>query len=64
MTYPGGKNGSGTWQRIISHIPAHRVLVELFGGSAAPDTVAILKGTDKRCLRRIHVQRSSSTRLE
>lgn len=34
-SYPGGKNGAGVWQRIISHIPRHRVLVELFGGGAA-----------------------------
>jgi len=33
--YPGGKNSDGTWQRIISQIPPHRVYVELFGGSAA-----------------------------
>jgi len=35
MSYPGGKDGAGVWQKIISHIPRHRVLVELFGGSAA-----------------------------
>ncbi len=35
MNYPGGKNSEGTWQRIISQIPPHRVCVELFGGSAA-----------------------------
>lgn len=34
-TYPGGKDGAGVWQRIISHIPPHDVLVELFGGAAA-----------------------------
>lgn len=35
MRYPGGKNSEGTWQRIVSQIPPHRVCVELFGGSAA-----------------------------
>ena len=35
MKYDGGKNAPGVVQRIISQIPRHRVLVELFGGSAA-----------------------------
>jgi len=35
MRYPGGKNGSGSYQRIISEIPLHSVYIELFAGSAA-----------------------------
>lgn len=35
MKYDGGKNGEGTYQRIINQIPPHRVYVELFAGSAA-----------------------------
>lgn len=33
--YPGGKNGAGTYQRIINLIPPHRVYIEPFAGSAA-----------------------------
>lgn len=35
MNYVGGKNGSGSYQRIISEIPFHSVYIELFAGSAA-----------------------------
>ena len=35
MRYPGGKNLSGCYQRIISQIPPHRLDVEPFAGSAA-----------------------------
>lgn len=34
MRYPGGKNGSGSWQRIISEITPCSRFVELFAGSA------------------------------
>lgn len=30
--YYGGKSGSGTYQKIINQIPAHKIYVELFGG--------------------------------
>jgi hypothetical protein len=33
--FDGGKNGDGVYQRIINHMPPHRVYVELFLGSAA-----------------------------
>lgn len=33
--YPGGKNQSGTYQRIINQIPPHDIYVELFLGSGA-----------------------------
>jgi len=33
--YPGGKNGSGVYQRIINQIPPHEVYIEPFAGSAA-----------------------------
>lgn len=35
MRYPGGKNGAGVYQTIISSIPRHEVYVECFAGSAA-----------------------------
>lgn len=35
MNYPGGKNGSGTFQRLINLIPPHEVYVEAFLGSGA-----------------------------
>lgn len=35
MTYPGGKNGSGIYQRIINHMPPHKVYFEAFLGSGA-----------------------------
>jgi DNA adenine methylase len=35
MNYPGGKNGAGTWQKIINQMPPHRVYAELFLGSGA-----------------------------
>lgn len=35
MRYPGGKNGAGTYQRLINQIPPHRVYIEAFAGSAA-----------------------------
>jgi DNA adenine methylase len=33
--YPGGKNGSGTFQTIINQIPPHDLFVEAFAGSGA-----------------------------
>lgn len=35
MSYPGGKNGAGVYQRIISYMPPHRVYIEPFVGGAA-----------------------------
>lgn len=35
MTYPGGKNGAGAYQRIINHMPPHSVYIEAFLGSGA-----------------------------
>jgi len=35
MTYTGGKNGSGTYQRIINLMPPHRVYIEPFLGGGA-----------------------------
>lgn len=35
MKYPGGKNGSGVFQRLISMMPPHDVYIELFLGSGA-----------------------------
>ncbi len=34
-TYPGGKNGAGVWQRLISMMPPHRAYFEMFLGSGA-----------------------------
>lgn len=35
MKYPGGKNGSGIYHRLINLIPPHRIYVEAFLGSGA-----------------------------
>lgn len=35
MTYPGGKAGTGVYQRIISEMPPHQVYIEAFLGSGA-----------------------------
>jgi len=35
MTYPGGKNGSGVYQRIINLMPPHDLYIEPFLGSGA-----------------------------
>jgi hypothetical protein len=35
MTYPGGKNGSGTYQKLINLMPPHREYIEPFLGSGA-----------------------------
>jgi len=35
MQYPGGKNGSGSYQKIINQIPPHRIYLEPFLGSGA-----------------------------
>ncbi len=35
MGYPGGKNGAGTYQKIINQLPPHRVYIEPFLGSGA-----------------------------
>lgn len=35
MTYPGGKNGSGVYQRIINNMPPHKVFIEACCGSGA-----------------------------
>ncbi len=34
-SYPGGKNGSGVYQKIINQMPPHRVYVEAFLGGGA-----------------------------
>jgi len=38
-SYPGGKNGQGVYQRIISLIPPHDVYVEPFVGGEQVDTI-------------------------
>lgn len=35
MSYPGGKAGPGTYQRIINQMPPHRVYIEPFLGSGS-----------------------------
>ena len=35
MSYPGGKNGSGVYQRIINLMPPHRAYIEPFLGGGA-----------------------------
>lgn len=35
MAYPGGKNGSGVYQKIINQIPPHRVFISAFLGHCA-----------------------------
>ena len=35
MTYPGGKEGAGVWQRIVNLMPPHALYVEMFVGGGA-----------------------------
>lgn len=35
MNYPGGKNGSGVYQKIINQMPPHDVYIEAFVGGGA-----------------------------
>ena len=35
MSWPGGKNGAGIYQRIINHMPPHATYIEMFLGSGA-----------------------------
>lgn len=35
MSYPGGKNGAGVYQRLINQIPPHDVYIEPFLGAGA-----------------------------
>jgi len=35
MQYPGGKNGSGVYQKIINQMPPHKIYVEPFLGGGA-----------------------------
>jgi len=55
--YPGGKNGSGSFQTIINQIPPHACYIEAFAGSAAilrrkkPAHVNIAIDADATCLR-------------
>lgn len=35
LTYPGGKSGSGTYQKLINLMPPHRMYVECFLGGGA-----------------------------
>lgn len=35
MSYPGGKEGAGVWQRIVNLMPPHVVYVEMFAGGGA-----------------------------
>jgi hypothetical protein len=35
LTYPGGKNGAGVYQKIINQMPPHQVYIEPFLGGAA-----------------------------
>ena len=35
VTYPGGKNAAGVYQRIINHMPPHDIYIEAFLGSGA-----------------------------
>ena len=35
VTYPGGKNGSGVYQKLINLMPPHRTYVEAFLGGGA-----------------------------
>lgn len=53
MTYPGGKNGAGIYQRIINHMPPHKTYIEAFLGSGA-----VIRNK-KVALRNIGIDRST-----
>src|SRR3990167_3557767 len=56
MKYPGGKNGEGTYQWIINHMPPHETYIEGFVGSGAimklkkPAHTSIVIDRDSRML--------------
>ncbi len=35
MSYPGGKNGAGAYQRLINQMPPHNTYIEPFLGGGA-----------------------------
>jgi DNA adenine methylase len=35
LSYPGGKNGAGTYQKLINLMPPHEVYIEPFLGGGA-----------------------------
>ena len=49
MTYPGGKNGAGEYQRIINHMPPHKTYIEAFLGSGAVMRHKRLAQRNNRC---------------
>src|SRR5438105_1941641 len=55
--YNGGKNGNGTYQTIINHIPPHKKYVEPFLGSGAiyynklPALISILNDKDQNIMK-------------
>lgn len=57
IRYPGGKNGAGHWQWLISRMPTHAYYVEAFAGSAAlfrrkpPALVSTLIDIDENVIR-------------
>lgn len=57
--YPGGKNGAGVYQKIISAMPPHACYIEAFAGSGAvlrrkrPATSTIAIDRDARALSRL-----------
>lgn len=56
MTYPGGKNGAGVYQKIINQMPKHRLYIEPFLGSGAifkmkkPAEISLLSDADYMAL--------------
>jgi site-specific DNA-adenine methylase len=59
MTYPGGKSGSGVYQKIINQIPPHETYIEPFLGHGSillhkkPAACSIAMDIDARATKRI-----------
>jgi site-specific DNA-adenine methylase len=69
MAYPGGKNGAGVYQRIISLMPPHKTYIEPFLGGGAimrlkrPAALNIGIDRDPEVIRSFIVKNDDSDRL-
>jgi DNA adenine methylase len=69
MSYAGGKDGAGIWQRAVNQIPPHDIFISAFAGDCAvsrhirPAAATILIDRDAGILRRWETRRRPNTKL-